>query len=59
MDKFGVETTRVARVCPICGTVPRKEGAVLLCTSHGSRPFELPVTEKDAISPDPEDPDPR
>ena len=42
MDKFGVETTRITRVCPRCGELAIREGSVLLCPSHGSAPFELP-----------------
>jgi len=47
MDKFGVETTRIVRVCPVCGQAPKRSGAVLLCPTHGSAPFELPSTEDD------------
>ena len=40
MDKFGVETTKVMRVCPLCGRIPSVVGTVLLCLEHGSEPFE-------------------
>lgn len=48
MDKFGVETTRITRVCPLCGKEPTRHGSVLLCPTHGSKPFELPDPETDA-----------
>lgn len=40
MEKFGVETPRSAPVCPLCGQPTRRQGAVLLCPTHGSEPFE-------------------
>lgn len=39
MEKYGVVTVPT-RVCPLCGAVPKAHGAVLLCPTHGSKPFE-------------------
>lgn len=47
MDKFGVDETKAAktasdgsRKCPECGAELKKHGTVLLCPTHGSKPFE-------------------
>lgn len=49
MDKFGVDETNAKtaktasdgeRKCPECGEVLKQHGNVLLCPTHGSKPFE-------------------
>lgn len=39
MDKFGVVTDE-AVTCPICGTDVLRDGQVIRCPVHGSKPFE-------------------
>lgn len=54
MNKYGVHTDKEEKTaavdagehrsaeisCPLCGRRVRREGSVLLCTVHGSKPFE-------------------
>lgn len=49
MEKYGVDETVEEKVklgqssldaCPECGARLQKHGRILLCPTHGSRPFE-------------------
>lgn len=48
MDKFGVDEgpdqedleKKAAEGCPRCGRKPSVHGSVLICSEHGSEPFE-------------------
>lgn len=44
MEKYGVETPKRADTCPRCGAPLERHGAVLLCPTHGSEPFEKTST---------------
>lgn len=44
MEKYGVDTIKVPVSCPLCGKVPERDGAVLRCPTHGSKPFEMTST---------------
>ena len=39
MDKFGVVTSEAA-ACPICGEPVVRDGNVVRCLIHGTKPFE-------------------
>lgn len=53
MEKFGVDQTPAPGekkaseqdTCPICGKTLTKAGAVRLCPTHGSKPFERPYEQ--------------
>lgn len=49
MTKYGVDEGHpeqeelekmAAEGCPLCGKKPIRQGAILLCPSHGTEPFE-------------------
>lgn len=44
MEKYGVETSQGAPRCPRCGAPAERHGAVFLCPTHGSEPFEKTST---------------
>lgn len=39
MDKYGVVTDEEV-VCPLCGREVTRDGSVVRCPVHGSKPFE-------------------
>jgi uncharacterized Zn finger protein (UPF0148 family) len=48
MEKFGVDESKnqerlekmASQGCPECGAKLEKHGSVILCPTHGSKPFE-------------------
>ena len=55
MEKYGVDETAASELklgqialdrCPLCGAVLATHGSIVLCPTHGSKPFENDATEQ-------------